>query len=470
MTASADPSGGGRLVVQDIYHLVCGDVENTRLRGVDIAIEDGVIAAIDTQLARPGDEIIDGSTKLVIPGLICAHHHSFQRLQRNLLPVQNLPLFEWMEGLYPVWRHLDPAALTIATQLACAELLKTGCTTVVDQHYLFTPELAEDPVALQCQAANELGIRFYAMRGCMSRGQSQGGMPPDALIQDDQSIIVHSQRLIERLHDPTPRSMRRVGLAPCALYCCTPGLMRSIAELARSYNVGLQTHLGESADENDYCLAHYGCRPLALMRHIGWLGPDVSFAGGVHLNDIELESLAESQTGVVHCATSNMRLGSGVARLPEMLARGVRVGIGVDGGASNDTADMLGELRNCMLLQRAVRGAQCLDASDVLRLATRGSAQVIGWPELGCIGVNRPADLVLIEMNRLDYAGALSDPLAAAIFSGISHGVHTTIVDGQVVVADGKLTQADEAALRDQGHCASRMLLEKAKGNTAWHR
>jgi cytosine/adenosine deaminase-related metal-dependent hydrolase len=302
----------------------------------------------------------------------------------------------------------------------------------------------------------------------MSRGQSKGGLPPDSVVQDEETILRSSEDAIAAFHDPSPFSMRRIALAPCSPFSVSEELMRDSARLARKHGVRLHTHLAETKDEDAYCLEHYGCRPLALMERLEWVGPDVWYAHGIHFDDAELALLARTGTGVAHCPSSNMRLGSGIARVPEMLRRHVPVGLAVDGSASNDTSDMLGEMRSCLMLHRVLGGASAIGVRDVLGLATRGGAQLLGWSEVGTLEPGKAADVVLVEMDRLDYAGALSDPLAALVFSGFSHGVHTAIVDGKVRLREGQLVGIDEVDLRHQANRIARRMMKQAGHDTRW--
>jgi cytosine/adenosine deaminase-related metal-dependent hydrolase len=458
----------GRILLRDIYHLVSGVPGAEPRRGVDLLVEGARIAAIGEALPARGAEVIDASTKLVMPGLVNTHHHMYQTLQRNLPAVQNAKLFDWLVALYEVWKFLTPEAIEVSTQLACAELLKTGCTCTVDHHYVFPRGVGEDLIGIQLQAAARVGLRFCATRGSMSRGRSQGGLPPDVVVQDEETILRESEALITTFHDPSPLSMRRIALAPCSPFSVSEQAMREAAQLARRHGVRLHTHLAETQDEERYCLERYGCRPLALAERLEWLGPDVWFAHGVHFDDAELQSLARTRTGVAHCPTSNMRLGSGIARVPEMRRLQVPVGLAVDGSASNDSSDMIGEMRTCLLLHRVLGGASAMTAPEVLDMATRGGAALLGWSEVGTLEPGKAADLVLVEMDRLDYAGALSDPLAAIIFSGCSHQVHTAIVNGEVRLREGVVLGLDEAALRRRANELARSMVERAGLSTRW--
>lgn len=457
-----------RLLLKNIYHLYTGNDQRQRQRGVDVLIDGQQIAQIGRDVPAEGARVIDCSTKLVVPGLINTHHHMYQTLQRNIPAAQNVELFDWLITLYPIWAHLDAEVIDVSTQLACAELLKTGCTTSSDHHYVFPQGIAEDLIATQFSAAEKLGMRFCATRGSMSRGKSSGGLPPDSVVQDEDVILQDSQRLISAFHDDSRFSMRRLALAPCSPFSVSADLMRKTADLARRHGVYLHTHLAETRDEESYCLKNYGKRPLALMADCDWLGKDVWYAHGIFFDDRELDLLAETSTGIAHCPSSNMRLGSGICRLLEMKQRNMRVGLAVDGSASNDSSDMLGELRNCLLLQRVENGAAAIGAEDVFHLATRGSASLLGWNSLGSIEEGKAADLALFEMRRLDYAGALADPLAATIFSGASHIVDTTIVNGKVVVENGRLTTIDEEDLADRANALCAKMLAAEGYSTEW--
>lgn len=457
-----------RLLLRDIYHLYLGDAEGARHRGVDLLIDGERIVDIGKHLPPGNAEVIDCSTKLVIPGLINTHHHMYQLLQRNVPAVQNCELFRWLEQLYLIWRHLTPEAVYTATQLACIELLRTGCTTTSDHHYVFPRAVDADLIGAQIAAARATGIRFCATRGSMSCGQSDGGLPPDDLVEDEERILESSESLIERFHDPAPFAMTRLALAPCSPFSVSPRLMEQTADLARRHSVHLHTHLAETEDEIRYCAERYDCRPLALMERWGWVGPDVWFAHGIHFDDDELELLARTKTSVSHCPASNMRLGSGICRVGEMIERDIPVALGVDGSASNDSSDMLGELRHCLLLQRVRGGAAAITAEQVFVLATRGGARALGWEQIGSLEVGKAADLAIIEMDRSDYAGALSDPLAATIFCGISHQAHTVIVNGRVALRDGRVLGVDEERLRAQANQLSKQMLEAAGHDTRW--
>ena len=456
-----------RIVLKNIYHLVTG-AHQPRSREVDLAIEGSRISTIGPGLPTAGAKVIDCSTKIVIPGLVNTHHHMYQTLTRNVAHVQNAELFEWLVGLYPVWAQLSAEGVFVSTQLAAAELLKTGCTTTTDHHYLFPQAADSDLIARQIAAAKQIGIRFAPTRGSMSLGTEDGGLPPQSVVQAEPAILDNSLSLIERFHSDAEDAMCRLALAPCSPFSVSAELMQQTAELARSRGVRLHTHLAETLDEQRYTEERYGCRPLELMERWDWLGPDVWYAHGIHFNDQELDRLAATRTGVAHCPTSNMRLGSGICRVKEMIARGIRLGLGVDGSASNDSSDMLAELRNCLLLQRVGHGAAAIGAEDVLQLGTVGGAKLLGWESLGSLQPDAIADIAIFELHRLDYAGALSDPLAALIFSGYNHGTSHTIVNGELVVEEGALVQVEEEALIREANEHAKAMLTAAGHDARW--
>jgi cytosine/adenosine deaminase-related metal-dependent hydrolase len=437
----------GRILLRNCYHIQPSP-EAAGLRGFDILIEGNLIRGIGKGIpSDAGARVVDCSHHVIVPGFVNTHHHFFQTLTRNLPEVQNAKLFDWLVHLYGIWRNMDGEAVYRSTQLAVGELLKTGCTCTADQLYLYPQGAGSDFMALQFQAAAELGIRFSPSRGSMSRGQKDGGLPPDGVVQDEKSIIADSERVIREFHDPSPLAMRKIVLGPCSPFSVSESLMRDTAVLARENGVRLHTHLAETADENDYCRAEYGMRPLELMEKCGFLGADVSFAHGIHFTDGELARLKESGAAIAHCPTSNMRLGSGVCRVRDMLDLGIPVSLAVDGSASNDSSDFLGEIRNAMLLQRVFKGCGALSAREAFAMATKSGAAVLGFQGIGAIQEGYAADLAVFDIGRLEYCGSLSDPLAALIFAGFSHGTAYTIVNGRIVVEQGRLTGIDEEEL-----------------------
>lgn len=392
--------------------------------------------------AQEPDTIIDAHARLVIPGLVNTHHHLFQSLTRCMPAVQNANLFDWLVGLYPVWRELTYDALRQAAAVSIAELLLGGATTTSDHMYLFPAE-RDVKIEAVLEAAHLMGIRIHACRGSMTMGESAGGLPPDACVERDEAVLADSVRAIESFHDASPMSMRRVDLAPCAPFNVTPELLNQTRELAVERNVLLHTHVAETLDEQRFCLERYGVRPLEYLRQRDWLGPNVYLAHCVQLDAAEIALLAETSTGVAHCPCSNMRLGSGIAPIRDMLDAGVRVGVAVDGSSSNDGGSLLAEARQALLLQRVARGADGFSAAEAFHLATTGGASVLNRPELGRIEAGAAADLVIYDANDVAFAGALAqDPLGALMFCHAPRP-EQVIVAGQTVVEDGRIKRVD---------------------------
>ncbi|MEM7799449.1 MAG: 8-oxoguanine deaminase [Chloroflexota bacterium] len=405
-----------------------------------IFIRDNVIEAVGkaADLPETADNVLNLSGHIVLPGLVNTHHHLYQTLTR--VYVQEGTLFQWLKGLYPVWANLTGEMVYTSTLTGCAELLLSGCTTTSDHLYLFPNDCRLDQ---QIEAAQEIGIRFHASRGSMSLGESQGGLPPDRVVEKEPEIVKDTVRLIESYHDPKRHAMLRIVVAPCSPFSVTQNLMRESAEIARSYqHVHLHTHLAETVDEETFCLETFGMRPVALMEKLGWLGSDVWHAHCVHMDHHEISQFGVTGTGIAHCPTSNMRLGSGISPLLDCIAADVRVGLGVDGSASNDGSHLLAEARQAMLLQRVAHGPAALAARQALRLATRGGADVLGRDDIGQLAPGMSADLFAIDLNRLTYAGALHDPVAAILFCQ-PQNVDYTMVNGKLIVEKGVLLNRD---------------------------
>ena len=456
-----------KLWVRGALAVATMDDEGTVLQDADIVCVGPMIEQVGRGLrVQDADVILDARGKVVLPGFVNTHHHLYQTLCRAVPSVQDAKLFDWLVGLYEIWRHLTPEAVQVSAMTGMAELLLTGCTTTSDHFYVFPQGQPDDLLDRTVEAAAAVGIRFCVTRGSMSRGRSKGGLPPDDVVQAEDAILKDSERVIEAFHDPGPLSMCQVALAPCSPFSVTSELLRDTAILARERGVRLHTHLAETKDEEEYCLDKHGKRPLAYMEDVGWLGEDVWYAHGIHFDDAELRLLAETGTGVAHCPTSNMRLGSGIARVPEMLDLGVPVGLAVDGSASNDSSDMLAEVRNALLLHRVSGGPDRLGAMDVLRLATRGGARLLGRDDIGSLEPGKAADFVLWDLEDVAYAGAMHDPVAALVFCNARTRAHTVVVHGQVVVSEGRLVRLDEADLvRTHNEHAAR-LLERARADS----
>ena len=456
-----------RTLVANARLLATLDDAGRRLPGGSVLIEDGAVEAVFEAGAAPAPapdwRVLDAAGLLVTPGLVNTHHHLYQTLTRNLPAAQDVPLFPWLRTHYEIWRALTAEALETATRTALAQLMLSGCTLTSDHQYLFPKDAPPDLIDRQIAVARELGIRFQPTRGSMSLCKKSGGLPPDDLCQDEATILADCRRLIAAHHDPAPGAMTRIDLAPCSPFSVTEDLMRQTSALAREAGVRLHTHVAETLDEERFCLERVGLRPVAYMESLGWTGPDVWYAHAVQLDDAEVRRLGETGTGVAHCPGSNMRLGSGIARVRELLDAGAPVGLAVDGSASNDADHLLAEAR-LMLLASRLRGegALWLTAADVWHCATRGGAAVLGRGDVGSIEPARRADLALWDLDTLELAGAGSDPLAALLFSAAAPRVHTLLVEGEVRVADGRIPGLDERAQAARHNAAAEALLARA--------
>lgn len=436
----------GSLLIRDLSYIVTCDGQDRILQNCDLYCEDGVIRQLGSHLDVTADRVLDGSHMLCYPGLVNTHHHLYQCFSRNLPQVQNLELFDWLRALYEVWKNLDEDVVRLSSLTAMGELMKHGCTTCFDHHYVF-PAGAGDLLGAQFDAASQLGIRMHASRGSMDLSKKDGGLPPDSVVQTVDEILKDSVRLIETYHDAAFGSMRQVVLAPCSPFSVSADLLRESAKLARQYGVRLHTHLCETKDEENYTLERVGLRPLAYMETLGWTGPDVWYAHGIHFNDEELKLLARTGTGVAHCPISNMKLSSGVARIPEMLELGVPVGLAVDGSASNDGSSLLEELRVAYLLHRLHSSGKAPTGYDLLKIATVGSARLLGRTDIGSLEVGKCADLFLVDSRRLELVGCCYDPASVLGTVGLRGPVDYTIVHGKITVAQGRLTGVDESTL-----------------------
>lgn len=443
------------LLVRNADLLVTMADDAAEIPGGGLYAVDGFITQVGASADLPAeaDEIIDARGMLIMPGMVNTHHHFCQTLTRCMAQDQNL--FGWLTTLYPIWANITPDAVYTATKTALAELLLSGCTTTSDHTYLWPNGARLDD---QIRAARELGARFHAARGSMSVGQSQGGLPPDHVVEDEAHILADSRRLIEAYHDPKPGAMLRVVLAPCSPFSVSLDLMRESIALARSYGVHSHTHLAETLDEERYCVERFGRRPVELIEDLGWVGADVWHAHVVHPSGDELLRLGASHTGMAHCPCSNMRLASGIAPIGAMRRAGWRVGLGVDGSASNDGSHMLGEARQAMLLQRVGGDPAAMSAREALRIATRGGAAVLGRDDIGQLAPGMCADFVGYRLDRLGFAGgAVHDPLAALVFC-YPPAVDLSVVQGRQLVRGGELLGVDVAALTARHNAIARSL------------
>ena len=456
------------LLLKNASTLVTMDGQRREIAGGGLFARDGIIQQVGPsgELPPSADQVIDLSGHIVFPGLINTHHHFYQTLTRAVPAAQDANLFNWLKTLYPIWARMNPEDIFTSTQTALAELALSGCTTASDHLYLFpNGSRLDDEIA----AAREVGLRLHASRGSMSLGESQGGLPPDSVVDSEERILSDSQRLIETYHDPQAGSMLQIVLAPCSPFSVTGELMRQSAVLAREYGVHLHTHLAETQDEEVFCQEKFGHRPVAYMQSLGWVGEDVWFAHAVHANDAEIQVFAHTGCGVAHCPSSNMRLASGIAPVMPYLAAGVKVGLGVDGSASNDGSHMLAESRQAMLLARLSAGLggaslsgqetpPLMTARQALELTTRGGASVLGRADLGALEAGKCADFAAIRLDRLAYAGGLHDPVAALVFCAPQQ-VDWLVVNGKAVVKDGQLLSVDLPRLVERHNRAARRLV-----------
>ena len=449
------------LLLKNIHTLVTCDDRDQILRGVDLYCEDGLIRSIGPALPHTADKVVDARHCWCYPGLVNTHHHLYQVFSRNLPQVQNLELFDWLTTLYEIWKGLDESVIRLSSLTGMGELMKYGCTTCFDHHYVF-PAHAGDLIGAQFAAAEELGIRMFASRGSMDLSKKDGGLPPDSVVQTVDEIMKDSARIIEQYHDPRPGSMRQVALAPCSPFSVSAELLRQSAILARQYGVRLHTHLCETKDEERYMLTHHGVRPLEFMASLGWTGPDVWYAHGIHFNDEELRELARTGTGVAHCPISNMKLASGVARIPDMLELGVPIGLAVDGSASNDGSSLMEELRVAYLLHRLHSSAKAPSGYQVLKMATRGSARLLGRDDIGQLTAGKCADFFLVDSRRLELVGGEYSPADVLATVGLRGPVDYTVVNGKITVKDGHLVTIDEDRIAAEAREVCRSYLSKA--------
>lgn len=451
------------ILIKNVKSIVTMNENREILEGYSILIKGNKIEKIDKDIDISDeklDEIIDGSNCYVYPGLINTHHHFYQTLTRNIPQVQNVELFDWLKFLYPIWAKVSPKAVYYSTLVAAGELLKTGCTTSVDHFYVFPKDQPPDLLDNEFNAAKDIGIRLHVSRGSMSFSEKDGGLPPDSVVQTEREILEDSQRVIEKFHDPSVYSMNRVILAPCSPFSVTKELLEESIKLARQYNVFSHTHLAETKDEEQFCLDKFGLRPLEYMESLGWTGPDVWYAHGVHFTEKEIDKLASTKTGVAHCPVSNQKLASGAAKIPYMLNKGVRLGLAVDGSASNDSSNMILEMKIGFLMNRLIHGIKSITAEDILHIATVGGSQLINQPELGSLEEGKAADLFLVNTNRLGYAGGLYDPISLLINTGDSQIVDITIVNGEIVVKQGQLVNVDERKIIEEANKISKAMVE----------
>ncbi|MFZ9037273.1 MAG: 8-oxoguanine deaminase [Gammaproteobacteria bacterium] len=468
------------LLIDNAEVLVTMDGERREIKNGAIVVRNNVIeqlgssdevhASLSADRLKP-DRRIDASGCVVVPGLVNCHHHLYQTLTRSIGTAQGKSLFDWLQTLYPIWGEMDAVAVYVSAKLGLAELLLSGATTVADHLYLFPNDARLDD---EIRAARELGVRFHPTRGSMSLGQSQGGLPPDNVCEDESDILTDCERVINEFHDPEPFSMLRIGLAPCSPFSVTPELMRKTAALARRHpEVRLHTHLAETIDENRFCEQQFGQRPLSYIESLGWTGDDVWFAHMVHPDTDEIAKLAVTNSGVCHCPSSNMILASGIAPVRAMSDAGVRLGLGVDGSASNDGNHLLGEARQAMLLQRVgwpgfESSADRFSAREALALATRGGAAVLGRDDIGSLEVGKAADLVAYRVDGIQHAGAGGDRVAALLTCAPT-GAWLSLIDGKIIIDRGEILGLDLDSLVQQHNQQAQRLLRQAAAKGNYH-
>ncbi len=443
------------LLLKNAQLLITMDGQRRQIAGGGIFVRDNVIEQVGptADLPASADRIIDASGMIVLPGLVNTHHHLYQTLTRVI--AQDEGLFNWLRTLYPIWAGLTPEAVYVSAKVGLAELLLSGCTTSSDHLYIYPNGSRVDD---EIRAAEEIGIRFHATRGSMSLGESKGGLPPDRVVEDEDFILRESRRAIETFHDAAPYAMTRVALAPCSPFSVTPDLMRESAAMARAYGVRLHTHLAETLDEEAFCLESFGYRPVEYVQELGWTGNDVWHAHCVHMSDSEISLFARTGTGVAHCPASNMRLASGIAPVRAWRDSGVPVGLGVDGSASNDSSHLLAEARQAMLLQRVMGNPAGLSAQEALEIATLGGASVLGRNDIGALAPGLAADFIGYKLERLDFTGALHDPLAALVFC-TPVNVDLSVINGRPRVQDGRIVGLELEPLIERHNAISRVLV-----------
>lgn len=436
------------LLLRDATLVATMDDTRREIADGSVLIRDREIVEVGaaSSIAATADEVIDCRGKVVLPGLVNTHHHFFQTLTRAVPAAQDADLFGWLRTLYPMWSRLTPGMLRVSATTALVELALSGCTTTSDHLYLYPNGGRLDDTI---EAAREVGVRFHACRGAMTVGESQGGLPPDALVEREDEALRDMRRAIEAFHDPSPMSMLRVACAPCSPFTVSPDFMREAAALARAYGVGLHTHLAENDDDVAYTRERFGCTPAQYAHDAGWTGAEVWHAHCVKLDDGGIRLFGETATGVAHCPTSNMRLASGIAPVRKMRDAGVKVALGVDGSASNDSSHLLAEARQALLLARVGADAAALDAREALWIATRGGASVLGRSDIGQVAPGMAADIVAFDLDDIAFAGALHDPLAALAFCAPARA-WLSIVNGRTIVRDGRLATIDVPVLRER--------------------
>ncbi|MDI6860667.1 MAG: 8-oxoguanine deaminase [Caldisericia bacterium] len=425
-----------------------------------LTVENGVITFVgDKEPKGNYDRVIDGRGKLLLPGFVNTHHHFYQTLFRNIKEVNDLKLFDWLIYLYEKWKNIDEEAVYVSTVIAILEMMKSGVTTTTDHLYL-VPYNNVKIFDAQIEAAKLTKIRFHPTRGAMSLSKKDGGLPPDSVVQNDEKILVHTEDMIKKYHNGEKYSMLRIAIAPCSPFSVTKNIMIESLRLAEKYNVLLHTHLAETLDEEIYCKEKFGLRPVELMESIGWLNKRVWFAHMVHLSDSDIEKLIKGDVGMAHCPTSNMKLGSGIARVSELKGK-IRIGLAVDGSSSNDTNNFILEIRNALLLQRVKYGSNAITSRDVLKFATIGGAEVLRMDDfIGSIEIGKAADIIMFDLNKLEFAGGLNDLISVPVYLDAKK-VDFLMINGEILIENGNFVSIDEREFIEKQNKISKKLLEK---------
>lgn len=448
-----------KTVLKNIDYLVTMNERREELKDAYVVVEDGIIVDVGRGTPPPGDVEIDLVGRIITPGFVNTHHHFYQSLFRSVKEVASAKLFDWLVFLYERWKNLDNEAIYVSSKVAIYEMMASGVTTTTDMLYLH-PTGRKEFIDSEIEAARSTGVRFHPTRGSMSLSRKDGGLPPDSVVQSEREIIEDSARLIEKYHDREKHSMLRIALAPCSPFSVTEESMVRTAELAGQYNVLLHTHLAETRDEDDFCIEKKGLRPVDFMEKVGWLNERSWFAHLVWLSDEDINKLAEHDCGMAHCPSSNMRLGSGIARVKEMKEAGIRIGLAVDGSSSNDTGNMLLEIRNALMLQRVLKGADALSPRDVLEFATLGGAKVLRMDDfIGSIEPGKSADLAAFRLDTLSMAGGLSDPVASLVLCD-PHNSDLVMIDGKIRVQNGRIVDGELSELIKRHNEISCRLIE----------
>lgn len=438
-----------RTLITDIAFLMTGNALLQELEDAYVVVDDNIVTAIGTGtpvLDTPADRVISGRRMLMMPGFVNTHHHLYQTLFRNVPQVEHAKLFDWLTFLYEHWKYIDEEAVYTSAQVGICEMLKTGVTTTTDHLYLY-PYGNNAIIDAEIHAARDVGIRFHPTRGSMSLSKKDGGLPPDSVVQTDEEILLESERVIHQYHDRGRYAMTRIALAPCSPFSVTAELMKQTAALAEKEDVLIHTHLAETQDEEEFCLQRFGTRPVDYMEEVNWLTPRSWFAHIVWASDADIHKLSEHECGMAHCPASNMRLGSGIAPVTVMKQTNMRIGIGVDGSASNDTNSFIGEVRLATLLQRVKYGADALTAREALAMGSMGGARVLRMDsDIGSIEVGKAADLIMWDLHTLEFAGGLHDPFTAPVMCDAKQ-VSFSMVNGKVLIENGQFTNIDVPAL-----------------------